>query len=539
MIFAAIVLIYAIGIRIGTQKIFEKHGIPAWKAWVPVVCSIEWYKLIDKPTWWTVWLFVPGVNLFYWAGQLTRMSTAHGRSGFLDHFLAVVAAPIYWPWLAYNDKIKYISPTGLRPNQKPAPKGVLREWADALIFALAAAYLLRMFVFEAYTIPTPSMEKTLLVGDFLFVSKFHYGARIPQTPLALPLVHHSLPGSTTQSYLEWIRLPFMKLPALQKVKRYDMVVFNFPAGDTVALKQDRTYYDLLREAEYLLKQEGNTTTSPIDRVKEQYQTEIKARPVDKRENYIKRCVGIPGDKIQIKDGVLYVNDAKAFEPENAYLPYSVAFADNVQLTEESVARFCQDYTAELMGPDYSADAMGHEEHNAYVFRLTRENAARLNGVSGIKAVHPWYYPADNKMFPVANIFPNDFKYYHWNIDNFGPVTLPKKGDVLMLNDSTLDQYRRLIEIYEGNKLEERDGKIYINGKETTQYTTRMGYYWMMGDNRHNSADSRFWGFVPEDHIVGKAWFIWFSWDSNAPDILHKIRWNRLLTNIHGKWAPKD
>ncbi len=533
MIFALIVLIYAVGIRIGTQKIFEKRGIPKWKAWVPVVCSIEWYKLVGQPTWWTAWLFVPGVNLFYWAGQLTRMSTAHGRSEFLDHFLAVVAAPFYWPWLAYNDKIKYISPTGLRPNQKPFPKGIIREWADALIFALVAAYLLRMFVFEAYTIPTPSMEKTLLVGDFLFVSKFHYGARIPQTPLALPLVHHSLPGSTTQSYLEWIKLPYMKLPALQKVKRYDMVVFNFPAGDTVALnKQDVTYYNLVREAAVELKNAHNTTMSPIDRVKEKYQTEIKARPVDKRENYIKRCVGVPGDKIQLRDGVLYVNDQKAYEPENAYLPWSITFDDNVQLSEQSVMRFCDDYTAEYMGG---------VEHNTFAFRLTKENAAKLNGVAGIKAVHPFFYKEHFMMIPdsVANIFPNDLRYYNWNIDNFGPIWLPKKGDVLTLNDSTMAQYRRLIEIYEGNKLEEKDGKIYINGKEVTQYTTKMDYYWMMGDNRHNSADSRFWGFVPEDHIVGKAWFIWFSWNSGAQDFIHKIRWNRLLTNIHGKWAPKD
>ena len=198
MIFFLIVLIYAIGIRIGTYKIFEKLGIPGWKAFVPILCSLEWQKLVGKPAWWTVMLFVPGVNLFYWAGQMTRMSTAHGRSNFLDHLGATLGAPIYWPWLAFNDKIKYISPTGLRPNQKPFPKGIIREWADALIFALVAAYLLRMFVFEAYTIPTPSMEKTLLVGDFLFVSKFHYGARIPQTPLALPLLHHSLPGSRSE-----------------------------------------------------------------------------------------------------------------------------------------------------------------------------------------------------------------------------------------------------------------------------------------------------------------------------------------------------
>jgi signal peptidase I len=531
MIFFLVVLIYIVGIRIGTYKLYEKRGIPGWKALVPIISSNEWQKLVGKPTWWTAMLFIPGVNLFYWAGQMTRMSTAHGRGEFLDHFLAVVAAPIYWPWLAFNDKIKYISPTGLRPNQKPFPKGIVREWADALIFALVAAYLLRMFVFEAYTIPTPSMEKTLLVGDFLFVSKFHYGARIPQTPLALPLLHHSLPGSTTQSYLEWIKLPFMKLPALQKVKRYDMVVFNFPAGDTVALeKQDRTYYDLVREAEMQLKQENNTTTSPIDRVKEQYHTELKARPVDKRENYIKRCVGIAGDKIEIRKGILFVNDQKAYEPENAYLPYTVSFGDSVVITEEKIAQFSSDFTAE---------PMFQEAHNSIVFRLTKESAEKVKTLSEIKAVRPFSYESATKIFPVANIFPNNFKYNNWNIDNFGPITIPKKGMVLQLNDSTINQYRRLIEIYEGNLLVEREGHIFINGKEAKEYTCKLDYYWMMGDNRHNSADSRFWGFVPEDHIVGKAWFIWFSWNTDAKDFIHKVRWNRLLTNIHGKWAPKS
>ena len=167
MIFFLIVLIYAIGIRVGTYKIFEKRGIPGWKAFVPVICSNEWQKLVGKPTWWTFWLFVPGVNLFYWAGQMTRMATAHGRTSFLDHVAAVLLAPIYWPWLGFNDNIHYISTDGLKPGQKPVQKTIFREWTDALIFALAAAYLLRMFVFEAYTIPTPSMEKTLLVGDFL------------------------------------------------------------------------------------------------------------------------------------------------------------------------------------------------------------------------------------------------------------------------------------------------------------------------------------------------------------------------------------
>ena len=527
MIFFLILLVYAIGIRIGTYKIFEKQGIAGWKAFVPFVCSLEWQKLLDKPSWWTWMLLIPGVNLFYWAGQLTRMSTAHGRSGFLDHLAAVLLAPIYWIWLGYNDKINYISPTGMRLGEKAVPKGTIREWADALLFALAAAYLLRMFVFEAYTIPTPSMEKTLLVGDFLFVSKFHYGARVPQTPLAFPLLHHSLPGSYTQSYSELIKLPYMKLPALQKVKRYDMVVFNFPAGDTVALeKQEMSYYDLLRIADYQLKQGGNTSITAYDAVRQQYQ--IKARPVDKRENYIKRCVAIPGDKLEVKNGELFINDEHAYEPENIYLPYNVSLQANATLT--------QDYLNE-MDIDDITDRFGAVPSDHKVLLMTKITVEKFKTFSGIKSVTPFSYPRDQSDDVIASIFPNNFKYYHWNVDNFGPVTIPKKGMKLALNDSTVNQFQRLIEVYEGNKLEQKDGKIYINGKETTEYECKLDYYWMMGDNRHNSQDSRYWGFVPEDHIVGKAWFIWMSLNYKADDILHRVRWSRLFTNIHSKWAP--
>ncbi|MFN8310102.1 MAG: signal peptidase I [Chitinophagales bacterium] len=527
MTFLIILLVYSIGIRIGTAKIFEKQGIPAWKAWVPVMCSLEWQKLVGQPAWWTAMLFIPGVNLFYWAGQLTRMATAHGRSSFADHMAAVLAAPIYWPWLGYNKDIRYISPSGLKPGQKAVPKTFVREWTDAIIFALVAAMLLRTFVFEAYTIPTPSMEKTLLVGDFLFVSKFHYGSRIPQTPLALPLVHHSLPGGNVQSYSELIKLPYMKLPALQKIKRYDMVVFNFPAGDTVALeRQESSYYDILREADYSIKNQG-LPISAYDAVRQQYH--IKARPVDKRENYIKRCVGIPNDKLEVKNGVLYVNDQPAYEPQNIYLPWLVTLKPD--------ANFSREILTEYQIEDIS-DRPAKLQPNQRVLLMKKETAEKFKSFSGIEALVPFTYSKGEYYYPIDLIFPNNRKYYQWNEDNFGPVRVPSKGMQLELNDSTIDQYRRIIEVYENNTFEQRDGKFYINGKETNSYTCKMDYYWMMGDNRHNSQDSRFWGFVPEDHIVGKAWFIWMSLDYNA-DLLHKVRWNRLFTNIHSKWAPKD
>lgn len=523
-----VLFIYFIGTRYGLQKIFSKLGIPSWKAWLPVVKSIEIYKLVEKPTWWTVWMFVPGVNLFYWAGQLTRLAVAHGRFTFLDSVGATIGAPIYWPWLAHQENIKFINASGLKPGQKPFVRTKVREWADAVIFAVIAAFLIRTFVAEPYTIPTPSMEKTLLVGDFPFVSKFHYGARVPITPLAIPFFHHTIPVLNTPAYLEWIKFPFYRLPGLQKVKRNDMVVFNFPAGDTVALeRQEMSYYDILRIADYQLKQQGNNYMSAYDGVRSQFH--IKARPVDKRENYIKRCVGVPNDVLEIKDGVLYINNKLAYEPKNIYTPYNVVFKDNLNFSEDNKREF----ELEDISSRFNGIPAGHK-----VYLIKKDVLEKLKQFDAVQSIKPFYYPKNENEDMIASIFPNNFSINKWNVDNFGPVVIPSSGMKLALNDSTLTQYRRLIEIYEGNKVEQKNGKIFINDIETNEYTCKMNYYWMMGDNRHNSQDSRYWGFVPEDHIVGKAWFIWLSLDYEA-DIFHRVRWNRLFTNIHDAWAKEN
>jgi signal peptidase I len=524
MIFLAVLLVYMIGIRIGTQKIFTDLGIPGWKAWVPVLCSLEWQRIIQKSPYQTIWLFVPGVNLFIVASQLTEMSTAHGKHSFLDHILAVMFAAVYFPYLAYNKDIKFVGPGGVKPGQPPIKKSTLREWADALVFAVVAATIIRTFVAEAYTIPTPSMEKTLLVGDFLFVSKFHYGARVPNTPLAIPFFHHTIPVFNTKAYSELIKLPYIKLPSFQNVKRNDMVVFNYPAGDTVALeRQEVTYYDLVRTEEYQLRRAGINYMTGRDAVKQKYS--VTARPVDKRENYIKRCVGIPGDKLEIKSGVLYINDEKAYEPENFETTY-IIHTNNTSLS--------RDFFMERNVTDPTENF----EPGKYAANLTRSTARSLGEVSAIEKVEPFLFDPGVPQDVIGSIFPNDMKRYHWNIDNFGPVYIPKKGEIVALNDSTLPQYERIIRVYEGNTLERRDGRVFVNGEATDIYTIKMDYYWMMGDNRHNSQDSRYWGFVPEDHIVGKAWFIWLSLDYNA-GLLNKIRFSRLFSSIHGKWAPKE
>ncbi|HWB64410.1 MAG TPA: signal peptidase I [Chitinophagales bacterium] len=527
MIFIFITLFYMIGIRIGTYGIFKKMGVEPWKAFVPILCSFEWQKIINRPKWWTWMLFIPGVNLFYVASQLSEMSTAFRRYGFWEHFASVMFAAFYFPYLGFSPNEKFIGAGGVKPGQPPIKRTTVREWADAIVFAVVAATLIRIFVAEAYMIPTPSMEKTLLVGDFLFVSKFHYGARVPNTPLALPFVHHTIPVLNCKSYVEWIKLPYMTLPGFEKVKRNDMVVFNFPAGDTVVLEnQGPSYYDIVRYTAAANRVDYATArqmlwTDP--------NTHIIARPVDKRENYIKRCTGVPGDKLELKNGTLYINDAPAYVPENLYTPYMIRFKDGVVPTDKDFdALDMQNISSRFPGMP--------SDH--YVALATVKDIEQLKAMNVAVSITPFYYQKGILQEPIENIFPNDTAHYHWNVDNFGPITIPKMGATVTLNDSTYPQYARIIEVYEHNTVQRTNGKFIINGKETATYTFKMDYYWMMGDNRHNSQDSRYWGFVPEDHIVGKAWFIWMSLNSNG-DLLHKIRWNRIFTLIHNKWAPKD
>lgn len=522
MIFLSITALYMLGIRLAAYRIFLQHGVAGWKAFVPVLCSMEWQKIIGRPSWWTWMLFIPGVNLFYVAGQLTDMATAHGKHSFGHHFAAVMFAGFYFPWLAFSNQ-KFIGPGGVKPGQQPLQRTVVREWIDAIVFAVVAATIIRTFVAEAYTIPTPSMEKTLLVGDFLFVSKFHYGARIPNTPLAIPFFHHTIPVLNIKSYSEAIKLPYAKLPGFQKVKRNDMVVFNFPAGDTVALeRQEVSYYDIMRSAKNELAQQGFSGLTPWEAVRKTFT--VTSRPVDKRENYIKRCVGVPGDSLEIINGILFVNGSKAYEPEE----YETTWLLNAGTT----------LSPSFFAENNITDRIENFEAGKYALNLPRHKAAEFKKMFGKDSIRKFVLPLKEDQDKIGSIYPNEPRYYHWNVDQFGPVVIPYAGMTVSLNDSTWPRYERIISVYEGNEVKREGNKFIINGKETNTYEIKMNYYWMMGDNRHNSQDSRYWGFVPEDHIVGKAWFIWLSIDQQA-DIFHKVRWWRLFSSIHGRWAPGE
>jgi signal peptidase I len=383
------------------------------------------------------------------------------------YFMPLIAGDIlFWEtisWQFWKKKKK-------KPKRK---KSEVRSWIDAIGFAVIAATILRTFLIEAYTIPTSSMEKSMLIGDFLFVSKTAYGPRVPMTPIAFPLVHHTMPVVGGKSYSESVKLPYHRMKGLGEVKRNDCVVFNWPA-------------------------------------------ETLGRPIDKKENYVKRCVGIPGDKIEIIDAQLIVNDSPQEEPEGMKKQWHYDISTQGTGLNPNILYEKYDITEGGYG----------RNRNEYNLTLTNEGRDALKAFPNVTAIKK---RTEKPGVYAEYIFPHD-ENLKWNVDNYGPITIPAAGATINITTENLAIYKDIIERYEENKLEVVEGEIYINDKVATTYTFAMDYYWMMGDNRHNSADSRFWGFVPANHIVGKALFVWMSWDKNAKG-LKKVRWNRLFRSV--------
>jgi signal peptidase I len=407
-------------------------------------------------------------------------------------------------------------------KKRNGPNSKLIEWLDALIFAVVAVTIINIFIFQNYKIPTGSMEKTLMIGDHLYVSKVSYGPRIPNTPLAVPFTHHTLPLTQwTKSYVEWIKLPYKRLAGLREIRRDDAVVFNFPAGDTVVLEhQNVSYYSIVRDTANMMKMRDMyfgrqlKTTPQYQQLARQAvwnRFHIGVRPVDRRDNYIKRCVAIPGDTIQIMNKRVFVNG----KPQRIY--------PGIQHSYVIYLREGQNISNRVLERMDVYDFQRFQ--NVIIAFLTQEE---LNKIRDFKSV---LQVVDNSAFD--EYYPDFFPYdsaFKWTLNNFGPLYVPKKGATIALSPANICLYERIIGYYENNTLYVKDGKVYVNGKLTDKYTFKMNYYWMMGDNRHSSLDSRFWGFVPEDHIVGRPVFIWLSLDKNK-QFLSKVRWNRMFKAV--------
>jgi len=469
LFFTPIIILYTAGL----WKLFQKAGQPGWAALIPLYNAYIILKITGRPVWWLIWLIMPLINILVMMGLLIDLAKSFGKYGFWQHVGAVIVPFIVLPLWGFDKHTVYLGQSATEEFRKKYPykKSANREWADAIIFAVVAATLIRTFFIEAYTIPTGSMEKSLLIGDFLFVSKVNYGPRVPMTPVAFPFAHHTMPVLGTKAYWDGLELKYRRLPGLSDIKRNDVVVFNYP------MEADPPY----------------------------------SRPVDKRENYIKRCMAIAGDTLKIVDSKVYVNGQLADQPPYSQISYFVQ-TDGTDLNPQTLLD---------MNIEYHQLAA-----NAYTLMMTAEDAEQVKQWPIVKQVMPQILSADQYD---PNVFPHD-PQHAWNQDNYGPIIIPKKGWTVTLDSTNYSIYERAISVYEGNTIEKNGNDILINGKKTNQYTFNMDYYWMMGDNRHNSLDSRFWGFVPEDHVVGKALFIWMSYNTNGT-FLSKIRWDRIFDGI--------
>ena len=516
---------------LGTWRLYRAAGFNFWQALIPVYNAYVLMQIIRRPKWWVLLLFVPTINLIIFPVIWVETLRSFGWNSTKNTMLVIVSAGLYIYALNYSDNPKYI------PNRSLKPKTSFGETISSILFAIVAATIVHNYVIQPYIIPTGSLEKSLLIGDFLFVSKFHYGARVPMTAISLPMVHDTIPLLKTRSYLKKPQLPYLRLPGVKKINRNEIVVFSWPA-DTVR--------------QFFVKEKR------VD------------KPIDKKSNYVKRCLGIPGDTLEILNGFVYTNGSKNILPDRAKVQYThYAYSQKGVSSRKLSSKGYSDYTRTYKIENISETTykqilpyiIGRRGNTIEDFRvitgskglpteliyktglkvseilelkkeitLTLREAENLRKIQGIDSV---VRRINQVKVPNEAFFPNKVPF-DWNEDNFGPIVVPQIGMTVDLNQKNLSIYKKIIGEYEGNTLELNQQGVKINGEYSSKYTFKKDYYWMMGDNRHKSEDSRFWGFVPDDHIVGKPVFIWFSIKGINDGIKNwKVRWNRVFTTVDG------
>ena len=522
----------------GTWKLYLKAGRKAWEAAIPVYNAIVLMQIIRRPRWWVFLLFIPIINLLMFPVVWVETIRSFGKNSLKDTWLVLLTLGFYIYYVNYVEDVNYIEDRSLHP------KSASGEWVSSIVFAVVAATLVHTYFIQPFVIPTGSLERTLRVGDLLFVSKYHYGARIPMTTIAAPMVHDTLPGLGIRSYLKKPQLPYMRIPGFQKVKRNDLVVFSWPA-DTVR--------------QFFKAEQG------VD------------KPIDKKSNYVKRCVGVPGDSLAVIDGIVYSNGKQLQLPDRAkpmydYTVYSQKGVSSKTLENVGADDFLRTYVSaplnqqqlNILAPYlYRYDAMDNGQvalvtpargipieairqarvtnirevsSRERVATLTAEMVTALKATQSIDSVVKLVEPEG---VSGGNIFPQDSRY-PWNYDHLGPIYIPARGDKVAISPATLPLYKKIIRDYEHNTVAVSGNQVLINGNPSTSYTFQQDYYWMMGDNRDHSEDSRAWGYVPANHIVGKPIFIWMSFDNFNEGMANwRPRWDRIFTTVSGEGKPRS
>jgi signal peptidase I len=538
----ALVVVYSLTL----PQLLKRAGVNGAIGYIPLINFIPMLKMLKRPWYWFFVILCPGINLLMIAVLNVETGIAFGKRSTKDQWMFGLLP--WWAFfqLAFKEKeLPYLGPRDWTGKKKT----MVREWSEALLFAVIAASAIRTFFFEAFTIPTPSMEKSMLVGDYLFVSKLSYGPKVPQTPLSVPFLHNALPGGMTNSYTEAMSLPYFRLPGFGSVERLDPVVFNFPHGDTIMVDPfyaGHDYYSYLRKEAIVLANGYEKYAQNPERYEHMARNNfaikkvcqvcgfersqrnpkplaiggIRYRPMDKRENYVKRCVGLPGDELSIINRQVHINGQPQQDPEGVMQSY--------RFTVKSPAALKKIY-AEFKVNINDRNSLPGGAEPVYQSSFTASDYEKLKGNSDVLSIEVNNDTLPESFDPQA-LFPNSplVPFNTWTRDNYGPIHIPAKGETVVLTPENIALYRRVIQNYENNTLQIQDGKAIINGAPAESYTFKQNYYWMMGDNRHQSADSRYWGFVPEDHIVGKPVFTWMSKEDPNYQETGEIRWGRMF-----------